>query len=72
MCNICGRSYVRYTGLNDHRKKHEGKTTCHLCGKVAPTVGDLRKHLAKFHQLSREEICKIVPTRNMNNRTYHM
>ena len=65
-CNICGRSYSHHKSLNDHRKMHEGRTSCHLCGKVATKVADLRAHLFLVHKLSREDVRSLVPTRPKN------
>ena len=60
-CDICGRGYKRRDTLLLHLRKHQGLTTCARCGKVLPTRSDLRRHLLREHQLSREQILTEAP-----------
>lgn len=65
-CVECGRCYSHQQSLTDHRKQHEGATTCQLCGKRFAKVSTLRQHLSMVHKLSKEEIHRLVPTRQRN------
>ncbi|XP_037094440.1 zinc finger protein 3-like [Pollicipes pollicipes] len=66
-CSICGRTYSSRSSLLHHRKVHQGATRCSLCGLVASKVAGLRTHLRRIHNLSAEEMMRLVPTR----RRYH-
>ncbi|XP_037094580.1 zinc finger protein 181-like [Pollicipes pollicipes] len=63
MCNVCGKIYKHRESLNHHKKKHEGLTTCYMCGKVCCIVAELRRHLELVHGLTQEEVRRIVPTK---------
>lgn len=61
-CNVCGKLYKHRDSLLHHRKKHEGLTTCQLCGKVCCIVAELRRHLIVAHSLSPQDIRRLVPS----------
>ncbi|XP_043211366.1 broad-complex core protein isoforms 1/2/3/4/5-like isoform X3 [Amphibalanus amphitrite] len=63
VCDICGSSYKHRESLYHHRKKHLGLTKCPVCGKVCSIVADLRRHMEVAHQLSSEDVRRIIPTK---------
>ncbi|XP_037084320.1 zinc finger protein 77-like [Pollicipes pollicipes] len=63
VCGVCGRRYLHRVSLSHHVKKHQGLTTCRLCGKVLGIMAHLRTHLEIVHGMSREAVRALVPTR---------
>ncbi|XP_037083923.1 zinc finger protein 408-like [Pollicipes pollicipes] len=63
VCDVCGSSYKHRESLYHHKKKHLGLTKCPVCGKVCSIVADLRRHMEVAHQLSSEDVRKIIPTK---------
>ena len=55
MCGTCGRVYSHLSSLLLHKKLHEGRTTCSLCGSVYGRVSILRNHLQRVHNLSKAD-----------------
>ncbi|XP_037094800.1 myeloid zinc finger 1-like [Pollicipes pollicipes] len=62
-CATCGQVYRTPGSLSNHQDKHRGLTSCPLCGKVVSIVPSLRKHLRNVHQLSPDQILRLVPSR---------
>jgi len=48
-CDQCDRSYKYPESLNAHKKKHLGLTVCFVCRKNLGTVGELNRHVKKYH-----------------------
>lgn len=63
VCDICGSSYKHRESLYHHKKKHQGLTTCPICAKVCSIVADLRRHMEVSHNLSGEQVRRIIPTK---------
>ena len=61
VCPVCSRQYSNKQTLRDHMDVHQGRTTCHICGKVLCIVRHLRRHLAQDHHLGPEEVLQLVP-----------
>ncbi|XP_037094247.1 protein jim lovell-like [Pollicipes pollicipes] len=68
-CDVCGNVYKYRDSLRHHRKKHLGLTTCPLCGKVCSIVADLRRHLELSHDLTGDQVRRIVPTKSKERPT---
>ncbi|XP_037094747.1 replication initiator 1-like [Pollicipes pollicipes] len=60
VCDACGRKYKSRDALVAHRKRHEGRTTCHLCGTTTSNVQNLRSHLELVHHLPRAEVRRVT------------
>lgn len=54
-CDICGKGFLRFSSLRDHKKLHTGSTRCILCGKTLSTVANLKHHYITVHQKSYTE-----------------
>ncbi|KAF0290672.1 Broad-complex core protein isoform 6 [Amphibalanus amphitrite] len=55
-CDICGKVYKYRISLLAHRKHHEGRTSCFVCGHTSSTVQNLRQHLRFVHRLGADEV----------------
>ena len=64
-CDVCGAVYRRRDSLADHRKHHEGRTTCHLCCATFSTVRSLRRHLRELHRLGADEVRRRTPASHL-------
>ncbi|KAK3923796.1 Protein glass [Frankliniella fusca] len=49
VCEECGKQYGHPMSLIQHRKTHQGSTTCPVCHKVMNRTHDLKIHLALKH-----------------------
>ncbi|KAL1704711.1 hypothetical protein EV121DRAFT_291162 [Schizophyllum commune] len=50
-CELCGKSFTKKFGLQDHMLRHENRRTffCPICPCRFNTRGDLRSHFKRFH-----------------------
>ncbi|XP_037072229.1 zinc finger protein 710-like [Pollicipes pollicipes] len=46
-----------------HLKKHQGLTTCLICGLTYSTVHSLRRHMESIHKMAAADVRVCVPTR---------
>ncbi|XP_037083922.1 zinc finger protein 77-like [Pollicipes pollicipes] len=61
VCETCGSVYRHPTSLKLHRKAHEGRTTCPVCGRTLSVVASLRAHMQSVHGMSEEHVRRLVP-----------
>jgi len=50
-CEVCFQSFRNQGSLIHHMSVHKGITTCRVCGKVQSRVANLKRHLARVHQV---------------------
>jgi len=50
-CEVCFQSFKNQGSLIHHMSVHKGITTCRVCGKVQSRVANLKRHLARVHQV---------------------
>ena len=64
LCEVCGKSFKRNSGLNQHIKKFHSVTLkvykCSFCQRPFNRISNLRRHFRKVHKLSADSVTAEV------------
>ena len=61
-CTLCGKGYATQSGLNHHRRLHDGKSyTCPVCDVKMSQKSNVKQHMKNVHNVAQCVKCdKII------------